>query len=170
MKHLYFMRHGLSVMNMQGVFSGSIDTPLAELGIKQCHLAAHHLNGVLIDAIVCSPMKRTVESAKIICQEISFPEEKIIVSELFVERSFGPLEGTDYSTDLNLDQTGGVEHSSSLINRAQLGLDLLNSLEADTILVVSHGAIGRALRHVINPSLDYYHMAGFNNAEVVKLI
>lgn len=34
MKHLYFMRHGLSVMNKQGVFSGSNDTPLDAEGIK----------------------------------------------------------------------------------------------------------------------------------------
>ena len=170
MKHLYFMRHGLSVMNQQGIFSGRNDTPLSKEGIKQCHKAAEQLKGVSIDAIVASPMARTMDSAKIIAQEIGFPEDKIIINDLFMERSFGPLEGTKYTRLTNLDETNGVEHSTSLIDRAKAGLAFLSGVNGDTILVVSHGAIGRALRNVLVPELDYHQVEGFNNAEVVKLI
>lgn len=170
MKHIYFMRHGLSVMNKQGIFSGRNDTPLTEEGVEQCRQAANSLKSVKIDEIVASPMKRAVDSAQIIAEEIGFPIDKIITSDLLVERSFGPLEGTRYTRTHNLDETEGVEHSSSLIERAEAALELINSLEGETVLVVSHGAIGRALKHVINPSLDYQEVEGFNNAEIVKLI
>lgn len=157
-------------MNKQGIFSGRNDTPLTEEGMRQCHEAAKALQGVKIDAIVSSPMKRAMDSARIIAQEIGFPENSIMVSEVFMERNFGPLEGTKYSKSRNLDQCSGVEHSSSLIERAKAGLDIINSLDADTVLVVSHGAIGRALKYIISPTLDYHQVEGFNNAEVVKLI
>lgn len=170
MKHLYFMRHGLSVMNKQGVFSGSNDTPLDAEGVKQCQNAAKTIAKLYIDEIVSSPMKRALDSAKIIAEEINFPNNKIIISDLLVERSFGPLEGTEYTRQHNLDEINGVEHSSSLIDRAEQILKLINSLEADNVLVVSHGAMGRALKHVIDPTIDYQHIPSFNNAEVIKLI
>lgn len=170
MKHLYFMRHGLSVMNKQGIFSGRNDTPLDIEGIKQCHDAAKALEDLDIDCIVSSPMKRAIDSAKIIADEIGFSKQKIVVSDLLVERSFGPLEGTEYTQKKNLDETEGVEHSSSLIDRAKLVLRLINNLEGDTVLIVSHGAMGRAIKHVIDPNIDYQHIPSFNNAEIVKLI
>lgn len=170
MKHLYFVRHGLSVMNKQGIFSGRNDTPLTQEGKDQCLIAAKSLSGINIDQIITSPMKRTLETAQIIAKEIGYPLKEIIVSDLFVERSFGPLEGTTYTRKHNLDKIGGVEHSSSVLIRAQEGLDLLNSIEKDNILLVSHGAIGRALRYILDPSIDYHEFEGFNNAEIVQLI
>jgi broad specificity phosphatase PhoE len=172
MKHLYFMRHGLSVSNMRGLLSGRDDTPLANEGIKQCEAAAKLVSKLNIDAIVSSPMQRAKESAKIIAKAIGYPEDKIIISELFMEREFGPLEGANYYhyRHQNLDDSEGVEHSSAIINRAKQGYELLQGIEADNILVVSHGALGRALRHVINPDIDFHHSEGFNNAEVVQLL
>ena len=164
------MRHGLSVMNKQGVFSGLNDTPLAEEGLDQCRQAAIALKPLKIDVIVSSPMKRALDSARIIARGIGYPEDQIIVSELFVERSFGPLEGAKYTKTHNLDNTDGVEHSSALIDRAKAGLSFVESLEANNVLLVSHGAIGRAIKKVLNPHLDYHEVEGFNNAEIVKLI
>ena len=119
------MRHGLSVMNKQGIFSGRNDTPLTKEGIFQCHQAAKDLKSIQINAIVTSPMKRALDSAKIIAEDIGYPIENIIISDLFVERSFGPLEGTTYTKNMDLDTTSGVEHSTSIIKRAQAGLDLI---------------------------------------------
>lgn len=115
-------------------------------------------------------MKRALDSAKIIAESIKFPKNKIIISDLLVERNFGPLEGTEYSRQHNLDEVSGVEHSSSLIYRAEQVLKLVNSLEANSVLIVSHGAMGRALKHVIDPTIDYQHIPSFNNAEIIKLI
>jgi len=170
MKHIYFMRHGLSIMNKRGLYAGSLDTPLSKEGIEQCHLAAKDLANIKIDVIISSPMKRALESAKIIAEEINYPINTIVINDLFVERMFGPLEGTKYMPNHNLDGMDGVEHSTSVILRAKAGLDFINSLDAQTILVVSHGALGRALMHAVNPNIDISTIKSFNNAEIIQLI
>jgi uncharacterized phosphatase len=170
MKHLYFVRHGLSLMNQQGVFSSSSDTPLADEGILQCHQAGQELVGLGIDCIVASPIKRAHHSAEIIAQELGINPDTIITNDLFVERSFGPLEGTTYSPTADLDGTRGVEHSSELLERVSKGLEFLKSLDADTILVVSHGAVGRALRSLVQAETPFHGSEKFENAQVVKLL
>ncbi len=170
MKQLYFMRHGLSEMNKQGRFSGRIDTPLAKEGIIQSRKAGQLLNGVGLNLIVSSPMKRAYDTAKIVAGEIGYPENAIILSELFMERDLGSLEGKEYIKGLPLNDFDGVEHSNNLIERARAGLTYLNTLDAEIILVVSHSALGRALTHVLNPGAEFGRIGTFGNAEIIKLI
>ena len=170
MKQLYFMRHGLSEMNKQGLFSGQTDTPLAKEGRKQCLKAGRSLKNAGIEVIVSSPMKRAYDSALIVAEVISYPKDAVILSQLFTERNLGSLEGSSYVKGLALNNFDGVEHSTDLIERAKEGLAFLNSLEADIVLVVSHSAMGRALKHTIDPSVDFSQIGTFNNAEVIRLI
>lgn len=170
MKHLYFMRHGLSEMNKLGLFSGRSDTELAPEGVKQCHQAAASLKDVNIDTIVSSPMKRALESAKVIAEEIDYPKDKIVVSDLFMERDLGTLEGSKYIRGLKLNEYDGTEHSRLLIERAKKGLLFLESLKGENILLVSHSSLGRALRHLTDPDTEFDRAEGFQNAEIVKLI
>ena len=81
-------------MNLSAVFSGRTDTPLAPEGIEQCRRAAQQMKDLGINCIVSSPIARAVESANIIAKEIGFDSSKIIQNDDFIERSFGPLEGT----------------------------------------------------------------------------
>lgn len=170
MKHLYFVRHGLSVMNKKGVFSGRTETPLTPEGEQECHNAGQQLCTAGIDLIVSSPIRRAYDSARIIAEELGIDPDNIIVNELFIERSFGPLEGTPYTTEADLDGTAGVEHSTKLIERTAKGLEFLRSLDADTILVVSHGAVGRALRSLVQPGTPFHASERFHNGEVVQLL
>ena len=168
MKHLYFVRHGLSVMNKKNIFSGRTETPLSEEGHHQAAAAGVELQGANIDCIVVSPMQRAMQTAEIIADQIGYPKEKFVVSELFAERDFGPLEGTPYTKDLG--DADGVEPIDELITRVREGYDLLQSLPFENILVVSHGSTGRALRHCADPKVPFSPSQGFGNAEVVKLI
>jgi len=170
MKHLYFVRHGLSMMNQQGVFSSQSDTPLTDEGCQQCHAAGKQLKAAGIDCIVASPLQRARHSAEIIAQELGIDPNNILINAAFEERSFGPLEGTTYTPHADLDNTAGVEHSDDLIKRVSVGLDYLKTLEADNILVVSHGAVGRALRSLVQPDTPFHKSAKFGNAEVVQLV
>lgn len=162
------MRHGESVMNRDGIFSGRYETPLTQRGRSQTQRAANKLMDVPIDCIVASPMGRTMETAIIVANAIGYPTKSIIQNSFFIERSFGPLEGTAYKP--NLGDVEGVETMKELLNRAKLGLAFLNTIEGESILLVSHGAIGRALRHCINPAIPYRPSRGFENGEIVQLI
>jgi len=168
MKHLYFIRHGESVMNKQGIFSGRVETPLTTEGKSQVRKAGESLKAIRIDCIVSSPLGRTMETAELLAELIGYPKDKIITTPLFTERDFGPLDETKYLPDLG--DLEGVESIDTVISRAQEGLDFLRSLPADTILLVSHGAIGRALRHCLNPEIPFRPSSGFGNGEVVKLL
>ena len=170
MKQLYFMRHGLSEMNKQGVFSGRIDTPLADEGKIQSRKAGQTLKATGIQLIVSSPMKRAYDSAVIVAEEIGYPKHSIILSELFMERDLGSLEGSNYIRGLQLNEFAGVEHSGNLIERASAGLAYLNSLDTDIVLLVSHSAMGRALTHIIDPKAEFSRINTFPNAEVIRLI
>ena len=168
MKNLYFVRHGLSIMNETGIFSGRTETDLTEKGINQAIKAGNELKSASIHLIISSPLKRTTHTASLIAGEINYPEKNILINHLFIERDFGPLEGESYYP--NLGNYPGVETMEHLIKRAELALNFLYSQDQDNILVVSHGAIGRALRHVIDNSIPFSNSPSFNNGQVVKLI
>lgn len=155
-------------MNKKGIFSGRTETPLSEEGLEQALTAGQQLKSLNIDCIVSSPMGRARQTADSIAAEIGYPLNKVVISDLLNERDFGPLEGTPYEPDLG--DFDGVETIEELITRADKAYELLVNLPHDNIVVVSHGAIGRALRHHINPNIPFKPSPGFNNAEVVELI
>ena len=157
-------------MNLAGMFSGRTDTPLAPEGAEQCRIAGEQLKQAGIDCIVSSPITRALSSAKIIAEQIGFDPQAIIQNELFIERDFGPLEGEPYTTHINLDAIEGVEHSSDLLARVEQGLAFLHTLDADTILVVSHGSVGRALRSLVQPDSPFEGGQHFGNAQVEQLL
>jgi broad specificity phosphatase PhoE len=173
MKHLYFCRHGETEANANGVITGSLETPLTEKGRQQAKEAGLSAKSHGIDHIICSPLGRTHETALIIADAIGFPAEKIELNSLFVERHFGEMEGQPYDIDADIDGFVDVETTDTFLARARLALEHLNTLEAETILIVSHGKFGRALRTVIYPHIplqDGDVKTRFPNGELVKLI
>lgn len=170
MKHLYFVRHGLSIMNKQGLFSGRTETPLDPEGIEQAHEAGRKAIDLHIDIIVSSPLERCRETAKIIAEEIGYPIGNIRYEELFVERELGSLEGTPFHPHKIDHGHEGVESGEAILQRARKGVKHLQELPGDNILLVSHGAIGRAIRHVLNPEIPYHDSERFENAKVVQLL
>lgn len=170
MKRLYFIRHGLSEMNLQGVFAGLTNTPLTDEGRTQAKAAGKKAKALSIDHIVCSPLDRAHETARIIAKEIGYPQNDIELNSLLIERDFGSLEGQPWSLDVNVDGFTDVETSGSLLSRARLALDFLESLEYDNILVVSHGALGRAIRHHVLSEFPFSHPHRIPNAEIIQLV
>lgn len=169
-KRLYFIRHGLSVHNQLGVFSGRINSPLSDEGRQDVLAKAQPITQLGIDTIVSSPLSRALESAKIIAGVIGYPIERIIINDLFSERDFGVLENTNYIPLAVRDEVPDIETVEDLIKRAEKGFKYLELLNANIILLVSHGSLGRALRFVISQEFPYDHPIKFNNAEIVRLI
>jgi len=156
MKHLYFVRHGLSQQNLGGTFSGRTNSVLTDEGRRQAKLAGQQAKNLNIDYIVCSPLSRTRETAKLIAQEIGYPTNKIHVNSLFIERSFGSLEGKPWEPDMDLDGfSDDMETFDEVLERAKQALEFLQTIKANNILVVSHGAFGRALRHYLDPDFPF---------------
>ncbi len=168
MKHIYFARHGLSVLNKAGLMAGHTNTPLTDEGREQAKSAGHAAKDLGIDYIVSSPLSRAHETAEIIAKEIGYPVDKIHVSSLFIERNYGPYEQHPWSPDLNLDGFADVESRDEILERAKLAIEFLQTIDAKNILVVAHGSLGRALRHHIMTKFPWEHPSGLKNAEIVR--
>jgi probable phosphoglycerate mutase len=172
MKHLYFCRHGLSLYGLENKWAGSSDTPLAAEGKEQAKRAARQLADVHVDHIISSPLGRAHDTASIIAQEIGYPLDKIELDTRLVERHFGELEGTPFDPTIDMDELGvtGLEPLPVFLERVRQALKHIESLDADTILVVGHGSVGRAVRHLLSPALSFKKAERFANAEIVKLV
>jgi broad specificity phosphatase PhoE len=186
MKHLFYVRHGETEFNVNHIWSGQVETKLTEKGKHQAMQTGRKLKLTVpqFDLIISSPFERTYNTASIIAEEIGYPISAIQKNDLFMERSFGVLDGTSNSEYHNthvladIDNEEGAETVAALHSRAIKALTYLSSLEQyDTILVVSHGAFGRALRRVINemPHTDEYNeelrqKLRLENAEIVELL
>ena len=179
MKHLYFIRHGLSELNKERRWSGGqSNTPLIPEGRAQAKAAGITAKTYNIDYIISSPLSRAYDTAKIVAQEIGYPIDKIERNSLLIERDFGSLEGQPWQPDFDLDGVSDVETIDSILERATLTLEHLYGLDAEVILVSGHGTFGRAFRHIIHPDIPFgVGRSGFGspetrfpNGEIVKLI
>lgn len=89
-----FMRHGQADNNVNRTLVGRhLESHLTEQGRQQVADAARYLKGVKIDRVVVSPVIRTVETAKIVCDEIGVEYE---TDDRLYEIELGKLVGMNY--------------------------------------------------------------------------
>lgn len=153
MKTIYFVRHGESEANAQGLLAGSnSDTPLTQKGKDQAHTVGVQLKEKQVDLIVASPLGRAYETAKIIAREIGFTKH-IQTSDLLLERDFGTATGQPKAMAFELLDNGGALGAESLEvlhGRVVTALKWLESLPADHIVVASHAGFGRMIKVVLD--------------------
>jgi probable phosphoglycerate mutase len=65
---LLLVRHGATTLSAEDRFAGATDIPLSDEGRAQAAALAERLRDDPIDAIYCSPMRRTLETASIIAE------------------------------------------------------------------------------------------------------
>lgn len=157
-------------MNVQGLFAGHTDTPLTETGRKQAIKAGKKAKDLGIDVIVSSPLSRALDTAKHVAEAIGYDAKNIVTHNLFMERFYGKMEGMPYAPNLRQEDMKDAETTDDLLVRARKALDYLESLDADHILVVSHGAFGRALRHHAKKDFPFSRFEKIPNAEILELI
>lgn len=174
MKTIYFVRHGETQSNIDKLFSGSIDNPpLTKKGLEQAKEAGEKLIMLdKVDLVVSSPLLRARDTAKIIAEEVGYDSNNIVYNELLVERSFGFYDGKPRD-EYNLDDENSTvqdkgESVKDFYHRAIQAFDWLKNRDEQTILVVSHGGMGRMFRLVDrNISHDDYHVVeSFGNCEI----
>lgn len=148
------MRHGQSVLNVQGKWAGHIDTPLTDEGRRQARKAGLTAKKHGIDTVVCSPLSRAHETARITAEAMGIPEQTVHVNALLIERNFGELDGRPYEPDIDLDGIADIESFDETTERARLALEWIKTLGGSNVLVVSHGGLGRAMRSLLKPEID----------------
>jgi broad specificity phosphatase PhoE len=149
MKKLYFIRHGESEGNLARIFSGQADHRLTAQGRMQAQLAAQEAAQLSIDLIISSPLSRALETAQIIAESVGYPKNKIMLSDLLMERNYGELQNKPYEVIPNdregLEKVPGIEPEAHLMQRARQAAEFLKGLEVENVLVVGHGTMGRTI-------------------------
>lgn len=147
-QQLYFLRHGQTDWNHQGICMGSTDIPLNDIGRSQAHKAGTILQNINIKTIVYSPLIRAAETAKIISTYL--PQSNNYSFDEFSERHWGQWQGklNSYITN-NLNNTpNDIETAEALIQRIKKGIEKIYPLPTP-LIIVSHGGVFKSLCHLL---------------------
>lgn len=108
----YFMRHGETYLNQYNRMQGWSDAPLTNRGKRDVSRSGAGLANIKFDAVYCSDLRRTFETAQIILKENEHENKpKVIAMPEFREIFFGSFEGLDATeTWSNLHKFLGYEN------------------------------------------------------------
>lgn len=151
---LFVLRHGETEENIDKIMQGKMDTILNDIGRKQCEKVKNKAKKAQIDLIVSSPLKRTIETAK-----IAAPGVEIIIDDRLISRNHGEFQGKK-RTDINLYDYWNIKQNNKykeaesvmeLYNRViSLIIDLKKEHSKQHILLVTHSGICRILYYYFN--------------------
>jgi len=95
--NIYLFRHGKTVYNTKGIFTGWKETKLTKEGIKNAQTVAKKLKNKKIDVAFQTKLSRSKDTLKHVLK--LHPEcEEIITANRMIERSYGNLEGQFHET------------------------------------------------------------------------
>ena len=153
---LFITRHGETDWNLYGKVQGKADILLNNRGIEQAKETMSILKEESIDFIICSPLKRAIQTAEIINAEKNVP---IIFEERISERDFGEFEGMskndfDFQAFWNYEKNVTYEKAENIkvfFNRIFLFLeDIKKKYKDKNILLVTHGGVSIAVNSFFN--------------------
>ncbi len=164
---LYLARHGETVDNANQILQGRTQGMLNEKGQEQAENLAKSLDGIQIDAVIASDLKRAVDTAEVIAKRRSLP---LITTPLLRERDWGAFTGRFIPDLKDVQWPDDVESMDAMMERARLFMDWLRrDYSQKTVVAVGHGIINKVIQAV------YYNtrtnkIPRMTNAEVRKLI
>ncbi len=146
----WFLRHGQTDYNAEGLSQGAIDVPLNMAGRDQARQAGPVLAGRGITAIYSSPMLRTRETTEIVNEVLGL---KVIFEPDLREVIFGGMEGKPLLPWFPEWMEGrftpaGAETFAEVTARAEAVLTRVLAVPGP-VLIVSHGGIFRAVRDLM---------------------
>jgi len=143
----WFLRHGETDWNAQGISQGNVDIPLNATGIAQARSAAQKLRHRGIATIVASPLSRARVTAEYVGEALGLP---VAIDRDLREVSFGVQEGqkmsgwfTDWISGAFTPE--GAETFAALRARAVAAVNRATE-QTPAVLLVAHGALFRSLR------------------------
>ena len=160
----YFIRHGQTADNLNGILQGHRNVALDDVGISQANALAERMRGVEVSAIFSSDLKRTFQTAEIVGKALNMAP--VPVKELR-EWHLGELEGRCW-TELkekypeivdcfNVEsgdiQVPGGESHGAFEQRVFRFLEKTGQEWCGKrIMVVTHGGVMRAVfKHIVGP-------------------
>ena len=172
MQSLYFTRHGETVWNVENKICGVTDIPLTDNGRAQARALGRRLAAepTGITRILCSPLVRASETARLIAAETGLP---LTVEPRLREQAFGRYEGTPRNgaafalAKLHfIDRFDGGESMLQLAARIYALLDELRGQDGP-VLLVAHNGIARVVQSYFHDMTnEQFALFGIANCEL----
>lgn len=176
MKEIYLIRHGETEYNRKGIIQGcGVDMPLNHRGVLQADAFHNYYKEIDFDVVVHSNL---IRSKQTILPFLNNQDLQSIELREIREISWGAYEGQTYTPELRaayaamlsdwsvgkLDSClAGGESAAELFERVEKGIQTILSLDAQKILVCSHGRTIRAMMCVFQ-NLDPSHMENYEHS------
>jgi broad specificity phosphatase PhoE len=161
---LYLVRHGATQLTAEDRFSGAIGVELSDEGRRQVARLAERLAQDEIQAVYCSPLSRTVETAEILARPHSLPLVRRDglreiahghwegLSRREVEERYGDEYAAWDADPFTFAPEGGESGIAVLARALPVIREIVVSHRGQTVLVVSHKA---TLRLVLSSLLGF---------------
>lgn len=173
--HIYFVRHGQTVWNVENKICGATDSPLTELGHEQAIQTGKNIlaEGIQADEILYSPLVRAADTAKHISEMTGIPAR---MEPRLIEQNFGkwestPRDGLDFKAAKG-EFANRYEGGESMLHLAQRIYNLLDDLRADqdkTYILVAHNGISRMVHsYFYEMTNDEFAAFGVKNCAVLR--
>lgn len=169
-------RHGQTDWNLLKKVQGKADIELNEKGIQQAETTRDSLKEEKIDLILCSPLKRAIQTAEIINQGRNI---RIIIDERVSERDFGEFEGMpntdfDYNAFWSYKQNLRYDKAENIRDFFRRVYDFLDSIKKEydgkRILIVAHAGISIPVKCYFKgiPNAETLLSLCLENCEIAK--
>lgn len=154
---IYFLRHGETTSSQTGTYCGILDIDLTPEGNQMAEDFANAYKSIPWTAVFCSPLKRTMQTAKPLCDSLGI---KLEVREGIKEITYGQWEGKTpeevnsqyhdeyvrWLADPGWNSPTGGEKGVDISRRSSEVLEEIEQTYSDgNILVVSHKATIRIM-------------------------
>ena len=153
MPKLFFIRHGQTETNIQGIIAGRIDTVLTQKGLDDAVELGKNLNEHF-DYYYCSPLKRAQQTIKAIAGDVDYKTDERVI-EVYPGDWQGKHVGELPKEEDALYRKGlytppNAETQEEVSARARSFVDDMFSRygKDDIILIVTHNAFMRSLKRL----------------------
>lgn len=173
---IYLARHGETDWNAERRLQGRIDIALNDTGKEQARDLAFKLQAIRLDAVYCSALKRSIETAQLLDRMPLF-----VLPELN-EQSLGKYEGMKLEGEELVefqkrrsdpaDTLDGGESRNEHRNRVRAALDRIRSAHSDDsqVLIIGHGGTNSVLlRELFELQADLMFSIGNSDLFLIDL-
>lgn len=169
------VRHGQTIVNVKELVNSINIIGINKVGKEQAKIAADKLKDIKIDLIICSPLRRTKQTCKIINKN----NIKVIYDKRILERNarsmqFKKVERLDPNKWYDINKTIVYKDSEgfkSILERIKEFIEEIKKTYSNkNILIVTHGDVCKAIYAYINNITDAKKISLFEqeNCEIKK--
>ncbi len=174
MGHLYYVRHGQTIWNVENKICGATDIGLTDLGHKQAKELGIKIKeqNLLVDEILYSPLVRAADTARHISDVIGV---SMRMEPRLIEQNFGKYEGTPRDgAAFRKDKRNFInsfEGGESMMRLAQRIYNLLDEIREESdqkvYMLVAHNGIARVIQsYFTDMTNEEYAAFGLKNCEI----